>query len=84
LFWSGVKGRELGLVDELGDMHGFLKARYGEKMRTRLIAPRRGLFGGRIPASIGGDDFAQTIAASATQGVADALENKAIWGRYGL
>ncbi|AZN72834.1 S49 family peptidase [Georhizobium profundi] len=84
LFWSGVKGRELGLVDELGDMHGFLKARYGEKMRTRLIAPRRGLFGGRIPASIGSDDFAQTIAASATQGVADALENKAIWGRYGL
>ena len=84
LFWSGVKGRELGLVDELGDMRSFLKARYGEKVRMQLIVPPRGLFGRRIPGSTAGTGLAQTLAASAAHGLADAVEDRAIWARYGL
>ncbi|MGL4489592.1 MAG: S49 family peptidase, partial [Rhizobiaceae bacterium] len=38
LFWTGMKGKELGLIDELGDMRSVLKARYGEKTKLRLIA----------------------------------------------
>jgi signal peptide peptidase SppA len=88
LFWSGVKGLELGLVDGLGDMRSHLRARYGEKTRLRLIAAPRGLFGRRVPgstASLGvGEGIAASIAASATQGLADALEERAVWARFGL
>lgn len=84
LFWSGVKGRDLGLVDELGDMRTFLKARYGDKMRMQLITQPRGLLGRRIPGSTAGTGFGQMIAASAAQGIVDAAEDRALWARYGL
>ena len=47
MFWSGRQGLELGLVDQLGDMRSFLKARYGDKTRLRLVSAPRGLFGRR-------------------------------------
>ena len=47
LFWTGIKGKELGLVDQLGDMRTVLKARYGEKTKLRLVTQPRGLFGMR-------------------------------------
>ena len=69
-FWSGVRGLELGLVDALGDLHETLHQRFGDRMRTKLIAPKRGLF--QLP-PIG-------IAAS----VAAAIEDRALWSRFGL
>ena len=69
-FWSGVRGFELGLVDALGDIHETLRTRFGEKVRTRLIAPKRGLF--QLP-RIG---LAADIAA--------AIEDRAVWSRLGL
>ena len=47
-YWTGQRGRELGLVDAIGDLRGTLRERYGEKVRTPLIA-ERGLFGRRTP-----------------------------------
>lgn len=84
LFWSGVRGKELGLIDGLGDMRAVLKSRYGEKMRMQLIAPPRGLFGRRIPSFSASDDLAQNVAASAVQGLVDSIEDRANWARYGL
>ncbi len=69
-FWSGARGLELGLVDALGDLHETLRTRFGDKVRTRLIAPRRGLF--QLP-RLG-------IAAD----VAAVLEDRATWSRLGL
>jgi serine protease SohB len=49
-FWTGIRGKELGLVDELGDLRSQpLRARYGDKVKMRLIAPQRGLFGRKVP-----------------------------------
>ena len=36
MFWSGLSGKELGLVDALGDMRSFLKERFGEKVEMKL------------------------------------------------
>ncbi|HVX72475.1 MAG TPA: S49 family peptidase [Devosia sp.] len=69
-FWSGVRGRDLGLVDALGDVHETLVTRFGKDVRTKLIAPRRGLF--RLP-SFG---LATDLAA--------AIEDRAHWTRLGL
>jgi ClpP class serine protease len=69
-FWSGVRGLELGLIDGLGDLHETLRRRFGDKVRVRVIEPKRGLF--QLP-RIG---LAADIAA--------ALEDRAHWTRLGL
>jgi serine protease SohB len=48
-FWTGIRGKELGLVDELGDLRSALRARFGDKVKMRLITAQRGLFGRRVP-----------------------------------
>lgn len=87
LFWSGKRGLALGLVDSLGDMRGFLHARYGDKVKLKLVAPSRGLFGRRIGlpgmALFSGRDGGD-IAASAAGGIVDAAAERALWARYGL
>jgi signal peptide peptidase SppA len=69
-FWSGGRGLELGLIDALGDLHETLHRRFGERVRVRVIEPKRGLF--QLP-RIG---LAADIAA--------ALEDRAHWTRLGL
>lgn len=81
-FWTGMRGKELGLVDELGDIRSALRARYGDKVRMRLVSAQRGLFGRRMPGvSVG-------MAAGALAGIGEAglntLEERALWSRYGF
>jgi len=84
LFWSGTRGRELGLVDALGDMRAFLKARYGEKTVLKLIQPSRGLLGRRLALFGTNAPDLSDIAASAAGGIVDAATERALWARYGL
>jgi signal peptide peptidase SppA len=84
-FWTGRAARELGLVDALGDMRAFLKERYGEKTELRLIAASRGLFGRRFGLfGTGGGEFGPKVAMGLVKGLADELEDRALWARYGL
>ncbi|WP_199190454.1 S49 family peptidase [Nitratireductor sp. StC3] len=86
MFWSGRQGLELGLVDQLGDMRSFLKARYGDKTRLRLVSAPRGLFGRRL--NLFGVDLergdGEKIAGALANGMVDALEARALWNRFGL
>lgn len=82
LFWTGKRGKELGLVDGLGDMRQIVKDRYGPKTVLKLITAPRGLFGRRIGVFGIGADAA--LGASLAQGVVEAAEERALWGRYGL
>jgi signal peptide peptidase SppA len=83
LFWTGIKGKDLGLVDHLGDMRSFLKAKYGEKTKLKLIAQSRGLFGLR-QGGTPGVTSAERAAIAATDNLAGILEERALWSRYGL
>jgi signal peptide peptidase SppA len=85
MFWSGKKALALGLVDALGDMRGFLKNRYGDKTQLKLIAPPRGLFGRRL-GLFGSQSEGRIVeaAGSVALGVAEVLEERALWSRFGL
>jgi serine protease SohB len=81
-FWTAQRAIELGLADRLGDLRSTLRERYGEKVRTPLIAADRGLFGRRIP-SLGSLDALARQGGLAAD-LMSALEARALWSRYGL
>ncbi len=81
MFWTGESGRQLGLVDAIGDVRGAMKQRYGEKTKLRLIEAKKGLFGRKSAFGLSGMD---NIAASAADGLAATIEERALWSRFGL
>jgi serine protease SohB len=80
-FWTGVRARELGLVDAIGDLRSALRERYGDKVFTPLIVDR-GLFGRRTPAAGVGDWLSERPGLA--EDLISALEARALWARYGL
>ena len=83
-FWVGTQAEELGLIDDLGDLRTVLRTRYGDKVRTPLIAA-----GGWWPRRVGiGSGRLEGLAPAFGAGLADAalarLEERALWSRYGL
>ncbi len=81
-FWTAQMAIELGLADRIGDLRSTLRERYGEKVRTPLISEGRGLFGRRIPGLGSLDALARQPGLAAD--LLSALEERAVWGRYGL
>lgn len=78
-YWLGAQALEYGLVDGIGDLRGTLQKRYGKNVATPLIAPPSGFLARRIPGMSGAilpEDWAKTALAT--------LEERALWGRYGL
>jgi serine protease SohB len=76
--WTGRQALELGLIDGLGDMRSVLRARYGEKVKLRLIGAERSWLRRR---------FGLTQAADPGEwgeGLLAAAEARAVWARYGL
>ncbi len=71
--WTGRQAVANGLVDSLGDIRSIMRARYGEKVRLRLVGARRG--GWRrwlgLPSNLAPDLMA-------------AIEERMAWGRWGL
>lgn len=86
-FWAGEKAKQLGLVDHIGDLRSFLKDRFGEKTRLQPVPVPRGLFGRRPQPGIGnlmGAVNPADISAQAARGLLSAIEERALWNRYGL
>jgi signal peptide peptidase SppA len=81
-FWTAPAAVEHGLADSIGDLRSTLRARYGDKVRTPLIAAERSLLGRRLPGVGSLDALAQHPGFAAD--LLSALEARAIWGRYGL
>ncbi len=81
-FWTAPAAIEFGLADSIGDLRSVLRQRYGEKVRTPLISAERGLFGRRIPGLGSLDALARQGGLAAD--LISALEERAVWGRYGL
>ena len=85
-YWAGERAVSLGLADGISDLRSMLRARYGEKVLTPLIAPASGMLAGlmgrRSPAasSLG----ALEAAAALPDELISALETRAIWARFGF
>lgn len=84
-FWTGKAAVDLGLADALGHLRPVLRERYGDKVRMRPVESERGFLRRRIglAARPGGLD-ADALAASAVREGLSAIEERALWQRYGL
>src|ERR1700680_4097997 len=85
-YWAGETSVSLGLADAIGDLRSTLRARYGEKVATPVIAPASGLLSGL---------FGRKSAGAGSLGALDgigglpdelisALESRAIWAKFGF
>ena len=71
-FWSAGRGKSLGLIDDLGDLHQVIRDRYGKDIQLKVIEPKRGLFS--LP----------PLGFSMTSDAVAALEDRSLWSRIGL
>jgi signal peptide peptidase SppA len=84
-YWTGQTSINLGLSDAIGDLRSVLRARYGEKVRTPLIAPATGLLSGVLGRRPAADALAQLGSPGlSAEDVISTLEARAIWSRYGF
>jgi signal peptide peptidase SppA len=85
-YWAGDTSVSLGLADAIGDLRSTLRARYGEKVLTPVIAPAGGLIasllGRKSPAA--GALAALDGASGLPDELISALETRAIWARFGF
>jgi signal peptide peptidase SppA len=85
-YWAGDRSVALGLADAIGDLRSTLRARFGDKVSTPMIAPASGLLSGllgrRAPGA--GSMAALDGLAALPDEVISALETRAIWARFGL
>lgn len=76
--WTGGQAQALGLVDGLGDLRTVMRDRFGEKVQLRVVGANKSWIRRRL--GLSGLDFA----GAAAGGVIHALEERALWARYGL
>ena len=85
-YWAGETSVSLGLADAIGDLRSTLRARYGEKVLTPVVAPPGGMLSsllGRKSAGAGTLDRLDGVA-SLPDELISALETRAIWAKFGF
>ena len=85
-YWAGDSSIALGLADGIGDIRSTLRARYGEKVLTPVIAQPTGLLSGLLGRKSPG--AGQLSAMESMAGLPDelisAVETRAIWAKFGF
>ncbi len=72
-FWSGRKAKELGLVDEIGDVNQVLKEKFGENVIIKKFEKPKGWLSKKLSSSNNSIDQ-----------LTNAIDEKSVWQRYGL
>jgi signal peptide peptidase SppA len=83
-FWTGTRAQELGLIDGIGELRQTLRAHYGEKVRLPLVEPRQSWLKRRLQGTSGPDGWPAAGGGSWAGDLLAAVEERALWGRYGL
>lgn len=89
-FWSAAKALDYGLIDGIADMRSKMRALYGEKVRLvavpmqagGLLSRLRRLPGMSVGAAAPGGGLGGGLAIA--NDLVSAVEERAIWSRYGL
>jgi len=72
-FWAGSKAKELGLIDGLGNANEILKEKFGEDVVIKKFEKPKSWFSKKFSSSINQVDQ-----------LANLLEERSIWQRYGF
>jgi signal peptide peptidase SppA len=81
-YWVAKTAKDLGLVDQLGDVRSFLRERFGEDVVMPAVPAERSLFGRRTP---GVTDLGLGVDPHGlVDNVISALEARAMWAKFGL
>src|SRR5450755_2900759 len=85
-YWAGETSVSLGLADAIGDLRATLRARYGDKVQTPVVAPAAGMLSGLLGRkSVGASALGRL---DGIGGLPDelisALETRAIWAKFGF
>ena len=72
-FWAGSKAKELGLIDGLGSANEILKEKFGDDIVIKKFEKPKGWFSKKLSSSINQMDQ-----------LANILEERSIWQRYGF
>ena len=72
-FWSGRKAKELGLIDEIGNANQVLKNKFGEDVIIKKFEKSKSWLTKKLSSS--NDNIDQ---------LANILEEKSVWQKYGL
>ena len=85
-YWAGETSVALGLADGIGDIRSTLRDRYGENVKTPVIAPASGMLAGLLGRKSPG--AGSMAALDGFAGLPDelisALETRAIWAKFGI
>ena len=80
-FWSGRQAHELGLIDGIGDLRSVMKDRFGEKVRFKIIEPKKQWW------KVGSKSLSSRKIADSTLWIDDLIaiiEERFFWSRFGL
>jgi signal peptide peptidase SppA len=83
-YWAGETSVSLGLADAIGDLRSTLRARYGDKVQTPLIAPASGMLSSLLGRRSPGVVAAWESASSLPEEAISAFETRAIWAKFGF
>lgn len=85
-YWAGESSIALGLADGIGDIRSILRARYGEKVLTPVIAQPSGLLSGLLGRKSpgAGQHSAMESMAGLPDELISAVETRAIWAKFGF
>ena len=85
-YWAGDTSVSLGLADAIGDLRSTLRARYGDKVLTPVIAPASGMLAGLLGRRSPGAGSLSSFdgIAGLPDELISALETRAIWAKFGF
>ena len=85
-YWAGDTSVSLGLADLIGDLRSTLRARFGDKVLTPVIAPASGMLAGLLGRKSPGAGSLSALdgIGGLPDEVISALETRAIWARFGF
>ncbi|THD47555.1 MAG: S49 family peptidase [Bradyrhizobium sp.] len=83
-YWAGESSVSLGLADAIGDLRSTLRARYGDKVLTPVVAPATGMLSGLFGRRSAGTLASLEGISGLPEELISALESRAIWAKFGF
>jgi signal peptide peptidase SppA len=83
-YWAGETSVSLGLADAIGDLRSTLRARYGDKVLTPVIATSTGMLSGLLGRRSAGTLASLEAVSGLPEELISALESRAIWAKFGF